>query len=358
MTALRSSARPRGWASTPILFWHRWGIAPPISQRCASQAPRPERSRLCNGRALTHARGNACGRLPPYLERPKGKHMPYTALRELLTLAELPEPPPGQVEISGSDPVLPTRYKIGTAGAAALAATGLAAAQLWQLRSGRQQKVSVNVRDATASLRSSKYLTKDGKPAPGRRDELSGFYPVRGDGWIYLHCNFPNHRDAAVKVLGGAADKAAVAQACKSWDGLALEDAIHAGKGCAAFVRSAADWAQHPHAAAVAAQPLLEIVRIGDAPPQPLPAGERPLSGIRVLDLTRVLAGPTCARTLAEHGADVLKINSPNLPDSGAMERDTGLGKLAAYIDLRTPAGAGICPSLACSAAASWQEFR
>jgi crotonobetainyl-CoA:carnitine CoA-transferase CaiB-like acyl-CoA transferase len=89
----------------------------------------------------------------------------------------------------------------------------------------------------------------------------------------------------------------------------------------------------------VAAQPLLEIRKIGEAMPEPLPAGLRPLSGVRVLDLTRVLAGPTCARTLAEHGADVLKIAGPHLPDSGTSEFDTGIGKLQAFLDLRTPAG-------------------
>jgi crotonobetainyl-CoA:carnitine CoA-transferase CaiB-like acyl-CoA transferase len=89
----------------------------------------------------------------------------------------------------------------------------------------------------------------------------------------------------------------------------------------------------------VAAQPLLEITKIGESRPEPLPNGKRPLSGVRVLDLTRVLAGPTCARTLAEHGADVLKIAGPHLPDSGNSEFDTGIGKLQAFLDLRTPSG-------------------
>ena len=103
------------------------------------------------------------------------------------------------------------------------------------------------------------------------------------------------------------------------------------------MVRSMDEWAQHPQAAAIASLPLMEIVKIGDSPPEKLPDGDRPLSGIRVLDLTRVLAGPTCARTLAEHGADVLKITAAHLPNIGYQEYDTGHGKLSAHLDLRQP---------------------
>jgi crotonobetainyl-CoA:carnitine CoA-transferase CaiB-like acyl-CoA transferase len=263
--------------------------------------------------------------------------MPRLALQEIADAARLGSLDPRSVEFEGADPVLPTRYRIGTAGAAALAALGLAAARLWELRTGRAQRVRVPVRAAAASLRSARYLRVDGREPPGPWDPLSGFYPVRGGRWISIHCNFPNHRDAALKVLECGNDRSAAAAAARQWEGEALEDAIHAAGGCAGYVREEAEWHEHPHAANVATQPLLSIVRLGDSPPEPLPEGDRPLSGIRVLDLTRVLAGPTCARSLAEHGADVLRITAAHLPDSGAMDLDTGIGKLSARLDLRNP---------------------
>ena len=186
-------------------------------------------------------------------------------------------------------------------------------------------------------MRSARYLKIGGKAPKEIWDPLSGYYPVKDGRWVSIHCNFPNHRDAAMGVLGNPADRAAAEAASGTWDGLALEDAIHAAKGCAGLARTAEEWARHPHSAAVAKQPLLEIRKISDSKPEPLPAGTRPLSGVRVLDLTRVLAGPTCARTLAEHGADVLKISGAHLPDSGASEFDTGIGKLSARLDLRAP---------------------
>jgi crotonobetainyl-CoA:carnitine CoA-transferase CaiB-like acyl-CoA transferase len=260
-----------------------------------------------------------------------------SALQEILRAAAIGPGAADAVRFSGADPVLPTRYRVGTAGAAALGALGIAAARLWRLRGGRDQDIGVDVRAAAASLRSARYLRIDGREPPGPWDPLSGFYPVRGGRWISVHCNFPSHRDAALAVLGCAPDREATSSASRGWDGEALEDAIHAAGGCAGFVRSIEEWRTHPQAAAVAEQPLLAIERIGDAPPQPLPPGERPLAAVRVLDLTRVLAGPTCGRSLAEHGADVLKITAAHLPDSGAVELDTGLGKLSARLDLRAP---------------------
>ena len=261
--------------------------------------------------------------------------MPNQALQTLLPIAGWSDK--AVTFTGGTDPVLPTPFRVGVAGAATLAATGLAAADLWELRTGRQQKVSVDLRQATASLRSGHYMKLgDGELSAGR-NSIMGVYPSKDGRWSYLHCNFPNHRAAALGVLGVPEDRDAVARAVATWNAADLEEALIAAKGAGGMVRTQAEWAAHPQSAVVASLPLMEIVRIGDSPPEPLPVGNRPLSGIRVLDLTRVLAGPTCARTLAEHGADVLKITGAHLPNLGYQEWDTGHGKLSAQLDLRRP---------------------
>lgn len=258
------------------------------------------------------------------------------ALRTLLSIAGWPEERVRAVEITGaSDPILPTPFRIGETSTAALAAVGLAVDDLWALRTGRHQQVAVDTRQATASLRSGHYMQMDGSHVSTTRNTIMGVYPAKNGRWSYLHCNFPNHRAAALSVLGVPEDREAVRQAVAQWDALELEEAIIAAKGAGGMVRIMDEWAKHPQAAAIASLPLLEVIKIGDSPPEPLPEGARPLSGIRVLDLTRVLAGPTCARTLAEHGADVLKITGKHLPSLGYQEYDTSHGKLSAHLDLR-----------------------
>ncbi|HVH76792.1 MAG TPA: CoA transferase [Stellaceae bacterium] len=284
---------------------------------------------------------------------------PKEALETILPVAGLPRERAGSVEFAGgADPVLPTPFRIGTAAAAALGAVGLAASDLWETRSGRPQQVGVDLRRATASLRSGHYMLMNGAPVPTERNTIMGVYPAKGGRWSYLHCNFPNHRAAALKVLGVPEDREAVRRAVANWDALELEEAIIAAKGAGGMARPMAEWRDHPQAAAVASLPLFEISKIGDSAPQPLPPGNRPLSGIRVLDLTRVLAGPTCARTLAEHGADVLKITAPHLPNIGYQEYDTGHGKLSAYLDLRREADLATLKGLAREADVFSQGYR
>ena len=267
--------------------------------------------------------------------------MPKNTLDELLSSA-CASKRKRDVELCGDDPVFPTRFRVGAAGAAAVAASAVAAAELWSMRGAnrRGQKISVDLRHAAAALRSTRYLRIGGAAPKDAFDPVSGLYLAGDQRWVFLHCNFPNHRAAAVGVLGlpPDADRAAIKAAIRDWDGLALEEALHAALGCGALVRAPDEWSRHPQSVALAAQPLVEIERIGEAPPEPLPKADRPLSHVRVLDLTRVLAGPTCARTLAEHGADVLKVSAPHLPHSGEIEIDTGLGKRSTFLDLRDAA--------------------
>src|SRR5215468_10906833 len=262
--------------------------------------------------------------------------MSHAALRTILPIAGWSDERARDVQITGSaDPILPTPFRIGETSAAALAAVGLAVSDLWTIRTGRRQDIAVDTRQATASLRSGHYMQMDGAPVSTERNAVMGTYPAKNGRWSYLHCNFPNHRAAALRVLGVPEDREAVRKAVAGWDALELEEAIIAAKGAGGMVRTMDEWAKHPQAAAIASLPLMEIVKIGDSRPEKLPDGDRPLSGIRVLDLTRVLAGPTCARTLAEHGADVLKITGAHLPNIGYQEYDTGHGKLSAHLDLR-----------------------
>ena len=262
--------------------------------------------------------------------------MTNDALRTILPVAGWRDERAREVEITGdADPILPTPFRIGETSAAALAAVGLAVSDLWALRTGRRQQIAVDTRQATASLRSGHYMQMDGAHVSTERNAVMGVYPAKHGRWSYLHCNFPNHRAAALSVLGVPEDRDAVRKAVAQWDALELEEAIITAKGAGGMVRTMDEWAKHPQAAAIASLPLMEIVKIGESAPEKLPDGDRPLSGIRVLDLTRVLAVPTCARTLAEHGADVLKITWAHLPNLGYQEYDTGHGKLSAHLDLR-----------------------
>jgi crotonobetainyl-CoA:carnitine CoA-transferase CaiB-like acyl-CoA transferase len=259
----------------------------------------------------------------------------------------------------GKDPVMRTPFRVGIAGAATVAASGLAAARLWEQRTGRRQQVAVDLRHAAASLRSGTYMKLGDGELSHARNSIMGFYPAKDGRWSYLHCNFPNHRAAAMKVLGvDKEDRAEMARAVSKWNAADLEEAIIANKGAGGMVRPGKEWAGHPQAKAVAALPLLEIVKIGEAPPQSLPKGDRPLAGIRVVDLTRVLAGPTCARTLAEHGAEVMKITAAHLPNLGYQEWDTGHGKLSAQLDLREPASLDVLRDLVRQADVFSQGYR
>lgn len=271
-----------------------------------------------------------------------------------------------RVRLHGTEPVLPSSFALGTALASGVAAAALAAVEVGRLRGGAAQTVEVGLLDA--ALESACHFTLDGR-TPAMWDKLSGLYPCGGaagaaPGHVRLHANFAHHRDGALALLGlppGAlTERAAVADALRRWPAEAFESAAAARGLVAAAMRTPEQWRAHPQAAAVAALPRVDIERIADAPPRALPPiapHAPPLQGLRVLELTRILAGPVAGRTLAAHGADVLLLNSPRLPNIEALA-ETSRGKLSAHVDLDSEAGRNTLRELARGADIFLQAYR
>ena len=279
------------------------------------------------------------------------------ATAALWSLAGLDPAALDRLTLTGTGPALPSSFAVDVAAHTSIAAAGLAAAAIHQARTGQAQGVSVDRRHAAAEFRSEHYVRAEGE-APGEMwDPIAGTYRT-ADGWVRLHTNFPHHRDGVLHLLDCAPDKKAVAAALLNWPAEQFETAATAAGMCVAAMRSFAQWDAHPHAAAVAAVPFT-IERIADAPPTPFPTSpSRPLDGLRVLELTRVIAGPVAGRTLAVHGADVLHITGPGVPNLPRLITDTGRGKRAAMIDLRTPDGVATLRHLAAGADVFLQSYR
>ena len=262
------------------------------------------------------------------------------------------------IELTGAEPALPSSFAVGTAAQSTIAATALAANELWRLRTGRRQRVSVAMRNAAVESRSDHYVLIDGKPPPEHRDRIVGLYRC-GDGrWVRLHTNMPHHRDGLLKLLGCDYDRAAVQRTLDGWRAEDLETAASEAGLVVTATRSFAEWDAHSQGQALGGLPLFTIERIGDAPAEPLPASDRPLGGIKILDLTRVIAGPVCGRTLAAHGADVLLVTASHLASLLPLVIDTGRGKLSASVDLRETAGRATVARLACDADVVVQGYR
>src|SRR5215472_18366458 len=256
-------------------------------------------------------------------------------LAGLLRAAGYPDATPGAIELTRTAPVLPSSFAVDAAAQATIAAAALAASDLWRLRTGRRQRVSVDMRSAAIEFRSERYLRLDGRSPSEYHDPIAGLYRC-GDGrWVRLHTNLPHHRDGVLALLGCSHDRVAVQRALDQWRGEALETAAADAGLVVTACRSFAEWDEHPQGRAIARLPLFTIDQIGDAPVEPMPAADRPLAGVKVLDLTRIIAGPVCGRTLAAYGADVLLITASHLPSMQPLVIDTGRGKLSASIDLR-----------------------
>lgn len=242
-----------------------------------------------------------------------------------------------------SQGALPSAFAVTDLACASIAAAGQAVSEWLHRHSGRLPGVEVDRR--LASFWFSTSIRPVGWNVPPLWDPVAGDYPT-SDGWIRLHTNAPHHRAALEKVLGACADRAAVASKVGQWLNAELEQAVVDAGGCAAEMRSWAQWQNHPQGQAVNAEPLIQFDTPGNQNPEPWQGSvARPLAGIKVLDLTRVLAGPVASRFLAGLGADVLRIDPPTWNEPGVVPEMT-LGKRCARLDLHDMADRGVFESL------------
>ena len=272
-----------------------------------------------------------------------------TALDELITVRGRQNLDPSELHISGSDPVLNSRFKLGEVAAAAHASVGVAVNDIWELKTSRRQKIQISVRSAAASLKSNKFIKT--RQTNGEflklvdkdhefNRQLNGIYRTRDSRWALPHFGLNHLRDRMLGLLEASPDQLSISKAVSKWDAIDLENAIAEMNLCGGMIRTNSEWIAEPHGKVLSEKPVVEILKIGPSDPEPIPSGCRPLSGIKVLDLTRILAGPIAARTLAEHGADVLMVTAENLPQVHAYVADTSHGKRSCFVDIKENEGA------------------
>lgn len=287
-------------------------------------------------------------------------HPDVAGLLATLGVDAAADPAIGAVVLTGLEPVVPTTLPLGRAAATVFGAVGALAARLHHSRTGQTQDVSLRADHSAASM--SPDIVLDGQDGQAMRAGTAAGIPESekqynalrlalmgvfqcGDGKsVFLHGSFNPEQCVAFFNLPDGFTRGDIAERVKSWpSAFELEEAAAAENLCCNVIRSYDEWVASPVGAALAATPVIEIVKLADGPPVPLPASNRdqlrPLSGVRCLDLARVLAGPMCARTFAEHGADVLKVANKDLPDMRPFQIETGQGKRCCHLDIKTPEG-------------------
>ncbi|WP_370411534.1 CoA transferase [Streptomyces fradiae] len=232
-----------------------------------------------------------------------------------------------RVAYGGPSGLLPARLPVMDLARATVAVAGLAAVE----RAGLPGPVRVDDGAVATAFVSERHLRVDGR-APVNFAPLSRFWRA-ADGWVRTHANYPHHKAALLGALGRSDDSVdGVAGAIGERKAVEVETAVYAAGGLAVALRTPEEWAAHEQGREVAARPLLTRDRLDEAAPRR--RSDRPL---RVLDLTRVIAGPVATRTLALLGADVLRIDPPGNPELPDQHADTNVGKRTAALDLDSP---------------------
>ena len=249
-----------------------------------------------------------------------------------------------RMRFSGEGPGLPSIFKVGLAAQLSEGAAGLAAAEIWRARAGHDQTVTVERDAAAIGFRSERHAHVVGVKPEYIWDDISGHYRC-GDGrWVQLHCNYPHHMAGTTAAFHAPVSRPGMQAVLNGMTGAEAEQVLidHALPG--GMLRTTEEWRAHPAGKALDGAPIVDIAPLGPAAVQSSAkpwslAPKRPLEGVRVLDMTRVIAGPVCGRTLAAFGAEVLRLTPPRYPDRGPLVLDGGAGKRNAMLNVKSPEG-------------------
>lgn len=266
-----------------------------------------------------------------------------------------------QLSLIGERPSFDSPHKLTVAAASAIGAYALAIEALWATFKGERQRVGVDWMQAATALNPGQFMKQNGKllPAMAMAAELrSDFYRTKDSRWFFPVGSYPHLRDGVLELLDCANTTEALSRAIGRYTGNDLEDAFAKHKLPGAYARTQKEWMEHPQGGWLANTPLIQIEKIADGPCEPIPVGSRPLDQLRVLDFGHVIAGPVVTRSLAEHGAQVLRLDPPLKQDPQRHTVDTNIGKRSAFIDLNDPVDQAITRQLMATADVVVQSWR
>lgn len=245
-----------------------------------------------------------------------------------------------RLHLHGERRIFAAAFDVTGLATASVGVATLAVAELQAVRRGREvEQVAVSTREASAAFRCENLFRPEGWELAPIWDPIAGDYQG-ADGWIRLHTNYANHRSAALRALGlDEVDREAVSARVANWEIAALETRVVTEGGAAAAMRTRDAWLTHPHGSMIAGAHPIEVVRQAGEDGRSLPPSEIPLAGVKVIDLTRVIAGPFATRLLAAWGADVLRIDPPGFEEVPAIIPETTAGKRCTFLDLAAKEG-------------------
>ena len=269
----------------------------------------------------------------------RSSYTPWDTVRYIWSGLSLPEQALGSLILEEAEPYYQSSFKISHIAQSCIALSALSAALVHSLREQSSvPKVSIPLRQACLAYHTERLFLIDGKPVPSR-GQIGGLHAT-SDGYVRVHDSFPNHRNGTLELLGLGHDatRENVGKQVAKWSKLDLEEAAYRNSLVIYALRSYDEWDALPQSKAISNFPIL-IRKISDEGPAELPPNlkqdaDRCLRGLRVVEMSRVIAAPVAGQTLAAHGADVLWVTSPKLPDLPSLDRNLSRGKRTIQLDL------------------------